>query len=210
MDWGFLGGKESTCQCRRCQRCGFNPWVGKILWRREWQATPVSLPGKFHGQRNFMGYSPWDRKESDTTEQLTLQQQTNRTDSIVIGVKTNHSGKWGVSCSPWPNKKYGKTFFRIKYGTSLVAQLVKSLPACNAGDQGSIPGLGRSSGEGNGNPFQYSRLENPMDRGAWQAAVHRVTWVGHNLATKPPPPGSNIFLFENTDSNLAISLTFKN
>ena len=157
-----------------------------------------------------MGYSPWDRKESDTTEQLTLQQQTNRTDSIVIGVKTNHSGKWGVSCSPWPNKKYGKTFFRIKYGTSLVAQLVKSLPACNAGDQGSIPGLGRSSGEGNGNPFQYSCLENPMDRGAWRAMVHGVTRVGHNLATKPPPPGSNIFLFENTDSNLAISLTFKN
>ena len=46
--------------------------------------------------------------------------------------------------------------------------------ACNAGDQGSIPGLGRSPGEGNGNPLQYSCLENPMDRGAWQATVHRV------------------------------------
>ena len=44
--------------------------------------------------------------------------------------------------------------------------------ACNAGDPGSIPGLGRSPGEGNGNPLQYSRLENPMDRGAWQATVH--------------------------------------
>ena len=41
--------------------------------------------------------------------------------------------------------------------------------ACNAGDLGSIPGLGGSLGEGNGNPFQYSCLENPMDRGAWQA-----------------------------------------
>ena len=41
--------------------------------------------------------------------------------------------------------------------------------ACNAGDLGSIPGSGRSSGEGNGNPIQYSCLENPMDRGAWQA-----------------------------------------
>ena len=46
--------------------------------------------------------------------------------------------------------------------------------ACNAGDPGSIPGLGRSPGEGNGNPLQYSCLENPMDRGAWRATVHGV------------------------------------
>ena len=44
----------------------------------------------------------------------------------------------------------------------------------NAGDPGSIPGLGRSPGEGNGNPLQYSCLENPMDGGAWQATVHGV------------------------------------
>ena len=47
-------------------------------------------------------------------------------------------------------------------------------PPVNAGDLGSIPGWGRPPGEGSGNPFQYSRLENPMDRGAWQATVHRV------------------------------------
>ena len=46
---------------------------------------------------------------------------------------------------------------------------------CQAGDTGLIPGPGRSSGEGNGNPLQYSCLENPMDRGAWRAKVHRVT-----------------------------------
>ena len=54
--------------------------------------------------------------------------------------------------------------------------MVKNLPA-NARDirdMGSIPGLGRSTGEGNGNPLQYSSLENPMDRGAWRAAVHGV------------------------------------
>ena len=45
---------------------------------------------------------------------------------------------------------------------------------CNAGDVDSIPGLGRSPGEGNGNPFQYSCLENSMDRGAWRAIVHRI------------------------------------
>ena len=47
--------------------------------------------------------------------------------------------------------------------------------ACNAGDLGLIPGLGRSPGEGNGNPLQYSCLENPMDRGAWWATVYGVT-----------------------------------
>ena len=56
----------------------------------------------------------------------------------------------------------------------LVAQMVKA-SAYNVGDLGSIPGLGRSTGEGNGNPLQYSCLENPMERGAWQATVHWVT-----------------------------------
>ena len=51
--------------------------------------------------------------------------------------------------------------------------VIKNLPA-NAGDMGSIPGLGRFSGEGNGNPLQYSCLGNPIDRGAWQATVHGV------------------------------------
>ena len=58
--------------------------------------------------------------------------------------------------------------------------------ACNTGDPGSIPGLGRSPGEGNGNPLQYSCLETPMDRGVWQATVHGVARVGHDLETKPP------------------------
>ena len=46
--------------------------------------------------------------------------------------------------------------------------------ACNVGDPGSVPGLGRSSGEGNGNPLQYSCLKNPMDREAWQTTVHGI------------------------------------
>ena len=58
--------------------------------------------------------------------------------------------------------------------------------ACSAGDLGSISGSGRSPGEGNGNPLQHSCLENPMDRGAWQATVHGVTRVRHDLVTKPP------------------------
>ena len=59
-------GKES------CGRCRFNPWVGKVPWRREWQSTSIFLPGEFHGQKSLVGYIPWDRKELDMTEQLTL------------------------------------------------------------------------------------------------------------------------------------------
>ena len=52
----LLCGKESVCQCKRH---GFNPWSGKIPWRRKWQLTPVFLPGEFHGQRCLADYSPW-------------------------------------------------------------------------------------------------------------------------------------------------------
>ena len=71
--------------------------------------------------------------------------------------------------------------------TSVPALNIVESP-CNAGDLGSIPGLRRSSGEGNGNPLQYSCPENPVDRGIWQATVHGITRVGHDLATKAPPP----------------------
>ena len=69
--WGFLGGtsgKEPACQCRKPKRCGFDHWVREIPWRRVWQPTPVFLPGKPHGQRSLGSYSPWDCKESNTTE----------------------------------------------------------------------------------------------------------------------------------------------
>ena len=68
--------------------------------------------------------------------------------------------------------------------------MVKNSSA-NAGDtrdMGSIPGSERSPGGGNGNPLQYSCLEHPTDRGAWRATVRGGTRVGHDLATKPPPP----------------------
>jgi len=60
--------KESACQYRRQKRHRFNPWVGKIPWRKKWQPTPVFLPGESHGQRSLAGYSPRGHKESDTTE----------------------------------------------------------------------------------------------------------------------------------------------
>ena len=57
------------------RRCGFHPWVRKIPWRRKWQTTPVFLPAKSHGQRSFMGFSPWGRKELARQDFVTEQQQ---------------------------------------------------------------------------------------------------------------------------------------
>ena len=58
--------------CPQCERPGFDPRIGKISWRREWQPTPVCLPGEVHGQRSLEGYRPGGCKELDTPEQITL------------------------------------------------------------------------------------------------------------------------------------------
>ena len=68
---GFPGGLEVekyTGQCRRHRRHGFNTWIGKILWSRKWQPTPVFLPEKSQGQRSLSSYSPWVHQELNTTE----------------------------------------------------------------------------------------------------------------------------------------------
>ena len=66
--------KEYSCQCKRLR---FDLWVWKIPWSRQWQLTPVFLPGKVHGQRNLTGYSLWGHKESDTTEGLSTHTHRN-------------------------------------------------------------------------------------------------------------------------------------
>ena len=82
-----------------------------------------------------------------------------------------------VSASKWPYPCLSVSYSLVR--TSVLMDLgphssVGKEFACNAVDPGLIPGLGRSLGEGNGNPLQYSCLENPMDSGAWQAIVHGV------------------------------------
>ena len=67
----------------------FDLWVGKVPWRRKWQPTPVFLPGKSHGQRNLVGYSPWGHKELDTTKQLHFQQILAVTVIICICLNRN-------------------------------------------------------------------------------------------------------------------------
>ena len=78
-------GKESACQCRRCKKWGFNPWIGKIPWRKKRHPTPVFLPGELHGQRSRVGYSPWSCKESDTLSKLKCSHYSCSIDLTVYG-----------------------------------------------------------------------------------------------------------------------------
>ena len=87
-----------------------------------------------------------------------------------------------VGCRLWGRTESDTTEATQQYSS------VGRESACNAGDTGSIPGSGRSPAEGNGNPLQYSCLENPMDRGAWQATIHGVARVRHDLAILPNVP----------------------
>ena len=155
---GGAGGKEPACQCRSRRR-RFNPWVRRISWRiswrRAWPLTPVLWPGE----------SPW------TEEPGGLQ---------AMG---SHSQTWLTA--PFRQTCVWGTLGSLQLVTGTAAQgsdlffsflqVYKSFPggsdgrasAYNAGDPGSIPGSGRSPGEANGNPLQYSLLEDPMDGGAW-------------------------------------------
>ena len=86
----FSCSKELFLQCRRP---GFDPWIRKIPQRRKWHLTPVFLPGEFHGQRGLVGYSSWDRKQQDTTEERTLslsftQQRESYFLNMLLGRKT--------------------------------------------------------------------------------------------------------------------------
>ena len=112
LPW-WLSGKESACQCRRRGRHGFDPWVGKIPWRRKQQPTPLFLSGKSHRQRNLAGYSPWRCKESNMTERLRMH-----------------------ACKGAQGENFQRLFTKR---TSLVVQWLR-LYAPNTGDLGLIPG----------------------------------------------------------------------
>ena len=105
----WLSGKASTCQCTRHKRWGFDPWGQKIPWRRKWQPTPVFLPGKSHGQRSIMGYSPWGCKESDTTEWLRARVHTHthtHTHTYFLkGLNCRYVQRFKHLWKPWAAKK---------------------------------------------------------------------------------------------------------
>ena len=94
--------------------------------------------------------------------------------SIVLYVPTKNYTKEELS---WPFY-----YLHLKETERLPWRLIGKESTCQSQDTGLIPGSGRSPGEGNGNPFQYSCLGNPRDRGTWQATVHRITketWLGN-------------------------------
>ena len=139
------------------------------------QPTPVLLPGKSHGRRSLEGCSPWGRWGSDTTERLHF-----HFSHSCIGEGNGNP----LQCSCLENPKDGGAWWAAVYGVAQSRTQLKWLSSsswplgfpggsdgkasvCNAGDPGSIPGLGSSPGERNGSPLQYSCLENPMDGGAW-------------------------------------------
>ena len=124
-------------------------------------------------------------------------------DTVHNGIKLDSfllGGKNGCPALVRSSEKHRRKFLCRGYifAFDFPCSLVGKQSACNAGDQGSIPGLGRFLRQGNGNPLQYSCLENPRDRGVWRATVHGIARVGPDLATEPPPsivefpPGSPI------------------
>ena len=114
-----------TVKCLQCVRPRFNPWVGKISWRRKWQPTPVFLPGISLGQRNLVGYSPWGHKESDMTERLHFH---NSKASILW-----HSAFFMVQLSHFTNPQtysfyrdfFPKTIFKI-VGNKSITKILSS------------------------------------------------------------------------------------
>ena len=133
----------------------------KDPWRRKWQPTSVFLPMKSHGQRSLVDYSRWGSKRIRHDLMTKWQQQGMLTKGYTVYKKiSNNTVELDL------NQKNTLVF--------PVAQQVKKICLqCRRGRP--ILGLGRSPEEGNDNPLQYSSLKNPMDKGAWNSVVHRVT-----------------------------------
>ena len=140
----WRSGEESPCQSRRC---GFDSWVGKISWRMKWLPTPVFLPGKSHGQRSLVGYSPWGRKESDTTERLHFPFSLS-----YIGEGNGNP----LQCSCLENPRDGEAWWAAVYGVTQSRTRLKRLS---------------SSNQLNRHEFEQI-LEIVEDREAWHAAAH--------------------------------------
>ena len=162
--------------------------------RRQWHPTPVLLPGKSHG--------PWWAAVHGVAKSRTRLSDFTFTFHFYALEKemASHSSvlAWRIPGTGEPGGLPSMGSHRVRHdwsdlaaaavanthrGASQVELVVKNTPA-NAGDvreEGLIPGSGRSSGKGHVNPLQYSFLENPMDRGAWRATIHRVaqswTWL---------------------------------
>ena len=123
-------------------------------------------------------------KNRCSTSLITREMQIKTTKRDHLTSQNSHHKKKSTNSKCWRGCGKKGILLRCRWDCKLVQSLWKPLwlpwwlnrkeSACNAEDLGSVPGLGRSLGEGNGNPLQYFCLEDPMDRGTWQATVHRV------------------------------------
>ena len=99
-----LGLPEGLCWqriCLQCRKPGFDPWIGKITWRREWLPAPVIWPGESHGQRSLAGYCPWGHKDMTewlttfTTWQAVVAEMGRRELILNVFWRKNHPKTWG-------------------------------------------------------------------------------------------------------------------
>ena len=145
--------------------------IMRIIQRRQWQPNPLLLPGKSHGQRSLVGCSPWGREESDTTERLRFHfslscigEANGNPRQCSCLENPRDGGAWWAAVSG-----VAQSWTRLKRLSSSSGSVVKNRPTMQVlwEEMQFNPGLGRSPGEGHGNPLQYPCLENPMDGGAW-------------------------------------------
>ena len=139
---------------RVCQQCGrpeFDLWVGKIPWRTKWQPTPVLLPGKSHGQRSPVGYSPWGRQESDTTERLHFLL------SFFRGLGANEDA------AAWDLDKRG--LYRVQEAQASLAESLSSSRSLAWGSRADRPEGGRLRLRLPGSPLPRPRLSCRLSSG---------------------------------------------
>ena len=145
--------------CLQCGRLGFDPWVGKIPWRRKWLPTPGFLPGESHEQRSLEGYGPGGCKESGTTERLSthIRETQVGVGRVLWSLSSSWSGDGFMSINHFTAIHRAVRFWVVPSSVCALClqqnclfkklsdwefpggPMVKNLPS-NAGDMGSIPG----------------------------------------------------------------------
>ena len=143
--------------------CHFLLQYMKVESESEWQPTPVLLPGKSHGRRSLVGFSPWGHKESDTTERLHFHFSLS-----CIGEGNGNPLQCSCLENPWDSRAWWAAVYGVAQSRTRLTQLSSSSSIVIFKMTLSL------FGEGNGNSLQYSCLENPMDGGTWRATVHGV------------------------------------
>ena len=162
------------------------------------------------GQGGLACCDSWGRKESDTTEQLNW---TELNWCFYQSFPLSLKDAWSSFKRP-DSHLADAPFISWASFHSFISWLIGKESACNAGDSSLIPGSGRSPGGGHGNPLQYSCLENPMDRGAWRAKVHRVAQnrTAVTAVTKQQRQHAHFCFISQTNqlTQTSVSLTFTN